>query len=231
VLALEVAIIDIQAWRGITSHFNVATLLDATLFAVMGIAIALQTGMSVAAAVAVWRERFADRALGWALRIGFVITIVGASSAGLMTSPTREQMADLRVTHRTAAVGGHTVGAPDGGPGLPAVGWSREHGDLRVPHFVGLHALQVLPLFALILGARRWPEAARVRLIVTAGASHAALFGILLWQALRGQSLVSPDSATLMALCMWAALTAAALVVAAASPSDPARVAVCWGES
>ena len=83
------------------------------------------------------------------------------------------------------------MGAPDGGPGLPGTGWSREHGDLRVPHFLGLHAMQVLPLLALALGRRRWPETTRVRLTLTAAASYALLFALLLWQALRGQPLCS----------------------------------------
>src|SRR5678815_3990843 len=39
VFALEVAIIDVQAWRGTTSHFNGATVLDRTLYTVMGTAI------------------------------------------------------------------------------------------------------------------------------------------------------------------------------------------------
>src|SRR5215216_5292005 len=56
VFVLEVTIIDLQAWRGTTSHFNAATTLDRVLFLVMGSAILLQTLISVAVAVALWRQ-------------------------------------------------------------------------------------------------------------------------------------------------------------------------------
>jgi hypothetical protein len=107
--------------------------------------------------------------------------------------------------------GVHTVGGVDGDPGIRVTGWSREHGDLRVPHFVGLHAIQALALVA--VGLRRWrrPEAARIRALLAAAASYAALFLLLLWQALRGQSLVAPDWATLAAIGIWAVATTADL--------------------
>jgi hypothetical protein len=205
-LTLEMMMISLQAWRGTTSHFNVATPFDGVLFSVMGLAILLQTLSSVAVAVALWRQDFADRTIGWALRLGLTITIVGAATGGLMTRPTPAQLADARVSRMTVA-GAHTVGAPDGGPGLPGTGWSLEHGDLRVPHFLGLHALQALVGVALVVTRIRRPERDRVRLILVAGGSYASLFVLLLWQALQGESVSAPTATTSMALVGWALVT------------------------
>ena len=208
----EVAIIALQAWRGTTSHFNVSTPLDATLFGIMGSAILVQTLLSVLVAVALWRQPFQDRALGWALRLGMAITIAGAFAGGLMTRPTAAQLAQVAVTHQMPIAGAHTVGAPDGGPGLPGVGWSVQHGDLRVPHFLGLHALQVLPILVWLLARRRVDEARRARVALVTGGSYATLFLILVWQALRGQALIGPDALTVGALIVWAVATVVAAV-------------------
>ena len=214
VFAIEVAIIGAQAWRGTTSHFNIGTPLDAVLFAVMGTLILVQTVASVAVAVALWRERtFDDRALGWAMRLGITLTIAGASLGGLMTRPTAAQLEAARTTQAMAVAGAHTVGAPDGGPGLPGTGWSREHGDLRVPHFVGLHALQALPVLVVVLRRRGWPESQRVRAVIVAGAAYAGLFAVLVAQALRGQSILQPDATTLAMFAAVAIASAAAWMV------------------
>jgi hypothetical protein len=209
VLLLEMAIIVVQAARGKPSHFNASTVLDSVLFNVMGAAIVTQTASSIAVAVALWRQTFADRALGWALRLGLAITIAGASVGGMMAAPTGAQIALLKAGHDTP-LGAHSVGAPDGSPGLAGTGWSREHGDLRVAHFMGLHALQTLPLLAIGLRRGRRKESERVRLVLVGAAGYAGLFGILLWQALRGQSLVAPDGKAIGVLLAWLALTAIA---------------------
>jgi len=206
VFVLELSIIGVQAWRGKISHFNTSTLLDSILFAIMGVAILAQTLASVAVAVALWRQKFADRALGWSLRLGLSVAILGASFGALMSRPTPAQLETMH-TAAPSVVGAHTVGGPDGGPGLPGTGWSREHGDLRVPHFLGLHALQVLPLLALGLRRTRHSQPQRVRLVVTAGISYAGLVLLLLWQALRGQALTAPDATTAAALFAWLALS------------------------
>jgi hypothetical protein len=223
VFVLEVAIIDAQAWRGTTSHFNVSTWLDGTLFVVMGAAILLQTFVSMAVAVALWRQRFAERHLGWALRLGMMLTIAGALTGGMMTRPTAAQLAHARAGGGMPIAGAHSVGGVDGGPGVPVTGWSREHGDLRVAHFVGLHAIQVLALVA--VGLRRWhrPEAVRVRAVLAAAASYAALFVLLLWEALRGQSVVAPDAIALASIAVWAGVTVLAAVWIALASRDAQR--------
>jgi hypothetical protein len=215
ILVLEVALIDLQAARGVVSHFNVGTPLDLAVFSVMGAAIVIAFFLALALTIALFRQPFSDPALGWAIRIGMLLTVAGAGMGGMMTRPTGDQLAAARVTHRMPIAGAHTVGAPDGGPGLLGTGWSREHGDLRVPHFVGLHAVQILPAMALLLG-RIASGARRRRAVLVAAASYASLFVILLVQALAGESLVAPGRATLAALAMLIAATASALALALA---------------
>ena len=229
VFVLEVAIIGIQAWRGTSSHFNVSTRLDAMLFFVMGSAILLQTLVSVAVVVALWRQRFTDRPLGWALRFGMTLTIAGSLTGPLMTRPTAAQLADARAGGRMTIAGAHSVGGSDGGPGVPVTGWSREHGDLRVPHFIGLHAIQMLALIA--IGLRRWrrPDAVRVRAVLAATASYASLFLLLLWQALCGRGLVAPDATGLASLAIWTGVTLLVLGgIAVGKVADSSRRRFLW---
>lgn len=211
---VEMLVIVGQAARGVRSHFNQATPLDAALFGAMGAFIALLWGATLVVALLVQRQRYADPALASALRIGLAITLLGAGLGFLMTRPTPEQAAALEAGLAPPEVGAHSVGVPDGGPGLPITGWSREGGDLRVPHFVGLHALQLLPLLAFLLARyrpARWTDGDRRAAVRAAGAFLAGLTLLLTWQALRGQSVAAPDGAMLLALLGLALGTLAAL--------------------
>jgi hypothetical protein len=215
VLVLEVALIDAQAARGTTSHFNVATPLDTALFAIMGAAIGLLWLGSVAVLVALFRQKFENPAWGWLLRLGMLITVLGSAGGGFMIRMTPEQSSALHATHTVSAVGGHTVGAPDGGPGIPGVGWSTLHGDLRAPHFFGLHGLQIIPFLGWLVLRRRRTEAAakQIGFAFAIAGSYLALVAILTVQALRGQSVIDPDAATLTALGLWLGASAVAILL------------------
>jgi hypothetical protein len=119
------------------------------------------------------------------------------------------------------------VGVPDGGPGLAFVGWSTTGGDLRIGHFVGMHALQVLPLLAAGLaavGRDRLDEAARVRIVQIAAAAYAGFVVLVTWQALRGQPLLAPDAITIAALAALLLGAGAALAASLRRSPVPATV-------
>jgi hypothetical protein len=225
-LLLEIALIDMQAARGTSSHFNVATHFDGAVFAVMGVSIAILWLSMLLLAVVLFRQSFVHSAWGWSLRLGMVMALIGTGSGGLMAVPNSRQLAEAHATGRLPIAGAHTVGAPDGGRGLPVTAWSADHGDLRIAHFLGMHGLQVLPLLAWWIARRRVPAGERTQrnLIFTMAASYLALFGLVLWQAFRGQSIAQPDSVTLESFAAWLVLTAVAVFVIHSKPnSKPSR--------
>jgi hypothetical protein len=203
-LMVEVVGITIQVVRGTRSHFNMATTFDTTLFFLMGQSIAVLWMLTLVLAILLLRAPVADSSVRHAIRWGTAIALVGMALAFLMTMPTAQQAAAADAGATLDVIGGHTVGAADGGAGLPLLGWSTQHGDLRVGHFVGMHALQALPLLALGLQrlAPRLPrldERARTGLVTTAAVGWLLLTALVTWQALRGQSVLAPDATTLTA--------------------------------
>lgn len=217
--SVEMIAIVTQVVRGVRSHFNFATPFDAALFGAMGAFVILIWAMNIVAAGLLLRQRFDDRAFAWSLRLGLIVTVLGAGLGNVMvTQRTEEQMQRSRAGLSDLEMGAHAVGVPDGGPGLPLTGWSTEGGDIRVPHFIGMHAMQVLPLLgvALTRRRRRWHLDERGKLIVVWAASLAylGLVVVLAWQAMRGQSVVAPDGMTLAALA--GVLLVPALVASAA---------------
>jgi cytochrome bd-type quinol oxidase subunit 2 len=165
----------------VPSHFNVATAIDALIFNVMGLAIAT---LSVAHAV-LWvlllRTDWPDRPLLSACRWGAGVSLAGLMVGALMVVPTAPQLAQARAGSGLPVAGAHTVGRPDGGPGLPFLGWSVEAGDRRVPHFIGLHAMQAVPL-ALLVATWARPRS-RKAVATVAGVACALLTAAVLAQA------------------------------------------------
>lgn len=132
-LGFEILYIGWQAGRGELSHFNQSTPFHSTMFGLMALA---ATAVSLGTAYVGWRFftlDFPELPLHyvWAIRLGLLLFVIFSLQGFAMGA-------------RLA----HTVGGPDGEIGLPFLNWSTRYGDLRTAHFIGMHALQALPLLS-----------------------------------------------------------------------------------
>ena len=174
-LLLEIAIIIYQGARGVQSHYNISSPFDGILFAAMGILIAINVIIMVLFIFETIRLKLdTSKTVQWAILLGWIIVVVGSWVGGQMIS----QM-------------GHNVGVADGGAGLPLVNWSTIAGDLRIAHFFGLHAIQVIPLFALWI-SKKWNINTRNQLIIVTifGLLYASWIGYTFYQAKQGIALI-----------------------------------------
>jgi hypothetical protein len=173
VFTVEMIIILAQAARGTTSHFNTKTALDGILFSVMGLAIAFNTLLAVYLLYLYFKAEIdLPRSIIWGMRLGLILFLASCVEAAYMSAQI-----------------GHAVGVADGGAGLPVVNWSTEGGDLRVAHFVGMHAYQAVPFFAYTM-ERYKVKAATFWTFVFAAAYFAVFTGVFA-QALAGRPLLA----------------------------------------
>jgi len=173
----EMICIVSQAARGVPSHFNLSTAYDASVFGMMGFLIIFNT-LLVLIALGLFFGRTAPLppAYLWGIRLGIFLFFVASIEGYAMIN----NMA-------------HTVGLPDGGDGLPVVNWSTRAGDLRIAHFLGFHALQILPLAGYSFSRWRTDAVRRraVAYVLALGLVYFAVFSLLFWQASAGRPLLA----------------------------------------
>lgn len=129
--SLELAYITWQAALGQPSHFNATTPFHATMYALMGLGAVALTATALPLAREVWRHGVGlPPAMRLSIVLGLALTAILGIGTGIVL----------------ARHGGHAVGGIAGAPGLPFTGWSTTGGDLRIPHFLGIHAQQGIPL-------------------------------------------------------------------------------------
>ncbi|MFQ3212780.1 MAG: hypothetical protein ACJAT1_000791 [Marivirga sp.] len=120
-----------RASKGELSHFNITSATTIVLFSLMGVAISILTAWTafIGFQFCYYKLPELPRSYHWGIRIGILSFVFFAFSGFIMAGYLQ-----------------HTVGAADGGAGIPYLNWSKQHGDLRIAHFLGMHALQLFPL-------------------------------------------------------------------------------------
>lgn len=125
---IQITLISMQAGRGVTSHFNVSTPFDAVVFSVMGAVIGFNALIiGVLFIVFVWFEKGGGE-YRWAAVWGMFLFLLGNFAGYLII---RYGWPDTAIQLAES---------------LPVTGWRKELKDLRIPHAIGLHAIQVMPL-------------------------------------------------------------------------------------
>ena len=167
----EMAWIGGAAMFGTASHFNLTSPAMAVIYNLMGLFAVTLTSASLVYGITIWRNPagLPDRALRLSVALGlgltFALTVIVASYMSMQS--------------------GHLVGTPATGARVPLMGWSREVGDLRLPHFLATHAMHIIPLGGLV--AVRWlsPTAA-LRMVWGVSAGFVLLTGITFAMAIMG---------------------------------------------
>lgn len=192
----EVALITLQQWRGVPSHFNRATVFDGTIDTLITILISVVVvGIGVLAIQAlIHLSTKSAEGVAWlsglgflllSCLLGFLISIYGAARVEVGEDPT-------------------VFG---------------DSGVVKFPHGIAIHAIQWLPLVCWILTVIGVQEKQRRMVIWSMNASIALqlLYGLV--QTFSGRGRMEPDmwSASLLVLAIVAALPFAALVLKAAT--------------
>ena len=219
----ETAIIGFQAWRGVPSHYNFTTPLDAALMRVGagGSAGVFLAGVIVLLIAALRTpDLIASVRLG--ISAGITVLLVGCLTGFVMIS-NDSGVYQGRIGAgfaRQAASGASAYLGPDAvtvGPEYGLLRPATRGGDLLLPHLIGIHGLVLLAVPAVLLARTTIPETRQLRVIGLATTSAGIALAILLLQAFRQLPLqaLPPLAWAALALCAVSLLSAYGMVATA----------------
>jgi hypothetical protein len=170
--SFEIIYISWQAGHGLASHFNKTNVFYQIMYGLMGLgAVSLVAAMLPLA----WEIRRhpapgLNPTYAAAVVMGLVMCCVLGGGFGIYMAQ--------QPGHAVGLIGGHA----------PLFGWNRAGGDLRIAHFLGIHAQQAIPILGLFVGALsprlRWPT------LIAGTAVYFGLAVALFIQAIKGQALL-----------------------------------------
>jgi len=164
----EIIYISIQAARGKESHFNLATPFYRIMFGGMAIAAIAITIYAGYVGLRFLQTTFPNLPIYyvWGIRLSIFIFVVFSFEGVLMGG---------RQTH--------TIGTQTQTTFLPLLKWNMKEGDLRVAHFIGMHALQIIPLLSFYI-------LRNIRAVFAVSGLYLLFAAFLLVQALRSKPFI-----------------------------------------
>lgn len=193
----EVALITMQVWRGVASHFNLATDFDTTVFNYMGRMVGVVGVVIVVMTILSYRRLEAPPSLKWAIRIGLTILVVSQAMGGMI------------IANGLQAVNAAGDFQPEG---LATASMFGKAGALKVPHAWTLHAAQMLPAVAWLLAFTSRAERKRLRIVLLAAAGYVILVSVTIIQTFSERATFDLTALTMVLVVLGLALLAAGVV-------------------
>ncbi len=167
-LGFEIFYITYQASKGQLSHYNISTPIYSALYSMMALAASLVTLYTAYIGILFCTNSFPELPgyYIWAIRLGIFIFVIFSFEGFAMGSRLN-----------------HSVGALNDNSNWFIVGWSKTVGDLRVSHFIGMHALQLLPILSYYI-------LKNTKLTIGLSVAYGLLALLTLIQALQGKPLM-----------------------------------------
>ena len=167
IFVFEDGYVAFQAARGKLSHFNVSRPTYTLLYSLMGIAAIVISLWTAFISTPFFTKSFPDLSPAYlcGIRLGIILFII-FSMQGLVMG--------ARLTH--------TVGGADGSLCIPVTNWSKIYGDLRISHFLGMHALQTIPLLSYYV-------CQNIKVVLLIALLYGLLTATIFVQALQGRPL------------------------------------------
>ncbi|WP_412539116.1 hypothetical protein R8Z50_25120 [Longispora sp. K20-0274] len=156
---VEVALVSLQAWRHVPSHFNMETPLNTVISQTLAVGGAVLVAIFGTLTVVSFRPNpGVSRSTRLAVRVGLVLLMAALGTGAAMI-----------VTGVRAVYAGN-----------PQLAYTSA-GFLKPAHAITMHAVLVLPALVWLLAGTRWRESVRHRLVTVAAAGYVvASFAVLL---------------------------------------------------
>jgi hypothetical protein len=200
---VEYVLITAQAWRNVPSHFNDSTPLNEIIWIGMGVNIALVWIASLGVTVLVFRRFQGPPSLALGMRSALVLLFVGNLLGGVIIGN------DMDAFGQRGAESS-IFGAA---------------GQIKVPHAVALHALQVLPIIAWVSSFADLSEDRRIRIVAVACVGYAGVVIVNVLQTFGGVAPLELSVVTGTLLLISAALLLVAVAATARSLVRPRAIA------
>ncbi len=170
---VEVFLVTMQRWRGTASHFNFTTPFDAAVFSWMGVMIGF-VGI-VVLLMTLWSffSLKTSFSMALAIRVGLVLLVISQTFGGMAIGNGLQKVFEPETQKFVSS-------------GIESASIFGTAGNMKVPHAVTLHAIQVLPLLAWLLFFTRRSESRRTKTTLVAAVGYIGLAVVIAIQTFSG---------------------------------------------